>query len=65
MLTTERLIQKNLQYRNRLLFGASWRADIITAIQMGMKTPYEISKKIGCSYEPAYRIFKEYALALG
>lgn len=65
VLTTERLVQKNLQYRNRLLFGASWRADIITAIQMGMKTPYEISKKIGCSYEPAYRIFKEYALAVG
>jgi hypothetical protein len=64
VLTTEKLIHKNIQFRNRFLFGASWRADIITAIQMGIKTPYEISKKIGCSYEPAHRIFKEYALAL-
>jgi len=61
--TIERLVKKNAQYRNRLLFGASWRADIITAIEKGMKTPYEISKAIGCSYEPAHRIFKEYRLA--
>ncbi len=63
--TTQRLLKKNAQYRNRLLFGSSWRADIITAIEMGMKTPYEIAKTIGCSYEPAHRIFKEYTLAVG
>jgi len=63
--TPERLVKKNPQYRNRLLFGASWRADIITAIEMGMKTPYQISKTLGCSYEPAHRIFKEYSLATG
>ena len=63
--TQKRLIQKNPQYRNRLLFGASWRADIITAIETGIKTPYKIAKTIGCSYEPAYRIFKEYSLVVG
>jgi hypothetical protein len=63
--TPKRLVTKNPQYRNRLLFGACWRADIITAIKMGMKTPYEISKTLGCSYEPAHRIFKEYLLAKG
>ncbi len=63
VLAIERLVKKNSQYRNRLLFGASWRADIITAIEKGMKIPYEISKTIGCSYEPAHRIFKEYHLA--
>lgn len=62
--TIERLVKKNSQYRHRLLFGASWRADIITAIEVGMKTPYQIAKTLGCSYEPAHRIFKEYALAM-
>lgn len=62
--TPQRLIKKNPQYRNRLLFGASWRADIITAIEVGMKTPYQIAKTLGCSYEPAHRIFKEYALVM-
>jgi hypothetical protein len=63
--TTEGLVKINPQYRNRLLYGASWRADIITAIDVGMKTPYQIAKTLGCSYEPAHRIFKEYALAMG
>lgn len=61
--TSEQLIKGNLQYRNRLLFGASWRADIVTAINMGSKNPYQIAKILGCSYEPAHRIFKEYFLA--
>jgi len=61
--TSQRLVKVNSQYRNRLLFGASWRADIITAIEMGMKTPYQIAKTLGCSYEPAHRIFKEYSMA--
>lgn len=63
--TLKKLVKMNRQYRNRLLFGASWRADIITAIEIGMKTPYQIAKTVGCSYEPAHRIFKEYALAMG
>ena len=65
VLSPEKLIETNTQYRNRYLFGPSWRADIITAIQQGMKTPAEIAKGIGCSYEPAYRVFHEYMLAAG
>lgn len=61
--TPDKLVKKNPQYRNRLLFGASWRADIITAIEWGIKTPYQIAKTLGCSYEPAHRISKEYSLA--
>lgn len=63
VLTTRRLINKNLQFRNRLLFGSSWRSDIITAIQKGLENPYRIAKTLGCSYEPALRIYKEYCLA--
>jgi hypothetical protein len=62
--TSQRLMKHNSQYRNRLLFGASWRADIITAIEAGIKTPSQIAKTLGCSYEPAHRIFKEYHLAM-
>ncbi|MBI4925806.1 MAG: hypothetical protein HY843_07775 [Bdellovibrio sp.] len=58
----EALLKKNLQYRNRYIYGACWRADIITAIQQGMKSPSEVMKKIQCSYEPAYRVFKKYRL---
>ncbi len=57
------LIRRNRQFRNRYLYGASWRADIITAIQEGYTRPAAIARHIGCSYEPAHRIFKEYILA--
>jgi len=64
-LTVKELARDNEQYRNRLLYGAGWRADIITAIERGAPNPFVISKMIGCSYEPAHRIFREYSLARG
>jgi hypothetical protein len=58
----EELAKENLQYKNRLLIGSNWRADIITAIQMGFKNPYQISKAIGCSYPSAFYTFKDYEI---
>lgn len=62
VLTVTELAKVNLQYRNRLIYGASIRSDIITAIEFGFKTPYAIAKAVGCSYEPAHRIYNEYKL---
>ncbi len=47
VLSSEKLVKKNRQYRNRLLYGACWRADIITAIEKEIKNPYKISKTLG------------------
>ena len=63
IMTVKELVKFNLQFRNRLLYGANWRADIITSIQSGAKNPSQIKKIIGCSYEPANRIFKQYYMA--
>lgn len=63
-LSIKELAKTNLQYRNRLIYGSNIRADIITAIEFGMPTPYAIAKAVGCSYEPAHRIFDEYRLVL-
>lgn len=57
------LLKYNRQYRNRFLYGANWRSDIILAIESGFETPYRISKVLGCSYHPAHRIFREYTMA--
>ncbi len=57
------LVKYNLQFKNRLIYGANWRADIITAIQMGIENPSKIKDLIGCSYEPANRIYKQYLMA--
>lgn len=63
VLSPAELVRRNRQYRNRYLYGASWRADIITAIEEGHSRPAAIVRRVGCSYEPAHRIFKEYMLA--
>ena len=63
ILSSKDLIKINLQYKNRFIYGANWRADIITAIQYGYDNPSKIKDLIGCSYEPANRIFKQYKMA--
>jgi hypothetical protein len=65
VLPAEILLKNNKQFKNRLLYGANWRADIITAIEWGIENPNRISKMLGCSYEPANRIFREYMLVRG
>jgi len=57
------LARHNRQYRNRLIIGPNWRADIITAIELGVDNPFKISTTIGCGYESAYRVMKEYKIA--
>ena len=64
VLTPQELMRYNLQYRNRYIYGPSWRADIITAIQRGITSPMAISRAVGCSYEPAHRISREYLMAM-
>jgi hypothetical protein len=63
VLSPAELIRENRQYRNRYHYGPSWRADIITAIEWGCTSPTEIKQRIGCSYEPAHRVLREYELA--
>ena len=64
VLSSKQLAKFNRQYRNRFLYGACVRADVITAIEQGTPNPYQIAKIVGCSQGPAYRIMKEYQLAI-
>lgn len=47
------------QYRNRLIYGAQYRADIVTLTQLGITTVKEIVQLIGISREPASRILTD------
>lgn len=60
--TVEELLESNPQYRNRFIIGSNWRSDVITAIQMGLRNPYQIAKATKCSQPSVYKIFKEYSL---
>jgi hypothetical protein len=56
------LAKHNQQYKNRLIIGPNWRADIITAIELGVENPFKISTTLGCGYESAYRVMKDYKI---
>jgi hypothetical protein len=59
VLSRETLARMNRQYRNRLIYGAQWRSDIITAVELGANTPAEASRLSGASYEPCHRVLGE------
>ena len=63
VMNPKELAQVNLQYKNRYLYGPSWRADIITAIESGLNSPAAIVARVGCSYEPAHRVLREWKVA--
>ena len=58
-LSRAQIAKLHKQYRNRLIYGAQYRADIVTATQLGITTVKEVVKLIGVSREPASRILAE------
>ena len=58
-LSRSQLAKIHKQYRNRLIYGAQYRADIITATQIGATTIKDVVRLIGVSREPASRVLSE------
>lgn len=62
VLSVDELVKGNRQYRNRYIFGANWRAEIITSIQNGAQNPSQVSKLLGIARSRVGIVFKEYSL---
>lgn len=62
VMTVDELVKSNNQYRNRYIYGANWRAEIITLIQRGAQNPNQISKLLGIARSRVGIVFKEYML---
>jgi len=58
-LSRSQIAKIHKQYRNRLIYGAQYRADIITATQIGATTIKDVVRLIGVSREPAGRVLAE------
>lgn len=59
LLKREATLRQHPWLRLRALFGANWRADIVWhMIRQPELTPYQISRKLGCNTETAYRNYK-------
>lgn len=62
VLSAAELIDSNGQYRNRFIYGANWRAEIITAMQRGLDSPMKISRELGIARSRVGVVFKEFSL---
>lgn len=60
VLSVEELLKFNKQYRNRYIFGANWRSEIITSIQNGAKNPNQVAKMLGIARSRVGIVFNEY-----
>ena len=58
-LSRSQIARMHKQYRNRLIYGAQYRADIVTATQLGITTIKDVVNLIGVSREPVSRILAE------
>jgi hypothetical protein len=58
-LSRAQLAKMHKQYRNRLIYGAQYRADIVTATQLGLTRVKDIVRLIGVSPEPVSRILAD------
>ncbi len=47
VLTADELVSINLQYRNRMISGANWRAEIITCIMNGAENANQVANEVG------------------
>jgi hypothetical protein len=63
ILPLAKLSDVHLQTKLRLIFGTNLRADAVFYLMQGSSSPTELMKKIGCSYEPAHRVFNDLQMA--
>lgn len=59
------LAKAHRQVKYRLLFGANIRADAAFYFSKGVGGASELMRAIGCSYEPAHRILRDFKAAGG
>ncbi len=53
------IAKRNLQFKNRLLIGATARADVITAIMLKAENPYQAAQMANVAYSFANKVFNE------
>jgi hypothetical protein len=57
------LAQKHAGYRNRILMGPSWRADVWTVLESEQNlSTAELARRVGCSFATAWQVAQDFKL---
>lgn len=59
VMSRSQLAEFRPEYKNRLIVGPNWRADVLSVVEKGVYRPADVQKIISISYEPAHRILKD------
>jgi hypothetical protein len=66
VLSPESLINRHAGYRNRVLFGPSWRADVWTVLERDPDlTIAEAARRAYCSFATAWQVSRDFKLLRG
>jgi len=61
VLTPEMLVRRHAGYRNRMLMGPTWRADIWTALEDEPNASVaEAARRAGCSFATAWQVVQDF-----
>jgi hypothetical protein len=63
VLTPRDLARHHAGYRNRVLMGPTWRADVWSALMLNPKlTPAETARQVGCAFSTAWEVVQDFTL---
>lgn len=63
VLSVEDLVRCHAGYRNRVLMGANWRADVWTVYQQAPEAKVaDIARRVGCSFAAAWEAVQDFRL---
>ena len=66
VLSPEALVHKHLGYRNRVLMGPTWRADVWTVLERSPELKVaEVARRAACSFATAWQITQDFKLLRG
>lgn len=63
VLAPEVLVQRHRGYRNRVLIGPTWRADVWTVLEKAPDlTVADVARRAGCSFATAWQVTQDFRL---
>ena len=63
MLSPQTLVRRHAGYRNRVLMGPTWRADVWTVIEQAPDLSIaDVARRAACSFATAWQTVKDFHL---
>jgi len=63
VLSSQALVRRHAGYRNRVLMGPAWRADVWTVLEQAPELSItEVARRVACSFATAWQVVQDFRL---